>query len=70
MQALVIANGTSIRFPVNNVLDKLIQLVAFLEDYLEIDLPGIGLQGFLPFETFRVGMNIVTVEKTNNLQSF
>ena len=48
-QAIVIAVVAAILFPVDDVLNKSFQIIAFLVDHAQIYIPGVGLHGFLTF---------------------
>jgi uncharacterized protein involved in response to NO len=56
-------------FPVNHVLNKSFQIIAFLEDHTQINLAGILSQGFLPFETLAIGVDIVRIKVAHDIQA-
>lgn len=67
-QSIVITVAAAILLPVNDVLNKAFQVVAFLVDNPQIDLLGIGLYSFLAFQAFGVGMDVVAVKKAHDFQ--
>ena len=68
LQSVMIAVIASILFPIDHIPNKSFQVVAILVDHPQIYLPGIGLQGFLASETFRKGVDVVSVKKSHDFQ--
>jgi len=68
-QPVVITIIAAVFLPVNDVLDKCFQVVAFLVDHLQINLMRVGLQRLLAFETFGIGMNVMAIKKTHYIHS-
>jgi hypothetical protein len=60
----------AILFTVYHILNKSLYIVTFLENYPQIDLIGIRLQGLLAFETLAVRVDVVAVKKPHDLQTF
>jgi hypothetical protein len=66
----MVAIIAAILFTVYHILYKSLQIVTFLENYPQIDLSGISLQGLLAFETLAIRVDVVAVKKTHDLQAF
>jgi hypothetical protein len=66
----MIAKRAAIRFPERHIPDKTFQIITFLVNDVEIDGSRIRLEGFLSFDALCVRMDVVSVEKTQNIKSF
>ena len=66
----MIAKNAAIRFSERRIPDETFQIITFLINDVEINGRRIRVEGFLPFDAFCVRMNIVSVEKTQNIKSF
>ncbi len=59
----------AIRFAIDDILDKVLQFVAILRDDSQPDFPGVGFEGVLALQAFRVGMNVMAVKESHDLHT-
>jgi len=69
-QPIMITVPAAIRLPMHNILDEPFQIVPFLYDNLEPNLVCIRLKSMLPFEAFRVRVDIVAIKEAHDLKIF
>jgi hypothetical protein len=69
-EAFIITEATSHGFSENNMLQKFFEFIAVLNNQSEIHYIGIIFKGLLPFQAFRIRMNIMTVIKSHHLEIF
>ena len=66
----MIAKKATIRFSERHIPDKTFQIITFLVNDGKINGSRIRLKGFLSFNTLRIRMDVVSVEKTPHIKSF
>jgi uncharacterized membrane protein (Fun14 family) len=62
----MIAMGAAIGFAVGHIAQKSFEIVPLLVNDLQVDLLGIVLKCLLAPETFRVRLDVVSVEKADD----
>jgi len=60
---------TSVSFTEDHIPDEFFKIILFLIDYSQINRLGITCKSLPPFDTFGIRMNIVVIEKTENIHA-